>query len=278
MNQLEFEPSLVVPWNLNLKASEPFEYPFVAKYQTVVQSVTYLASFHSQDKESPTFQLLDKLFSTFNFDLLLVEGVPKAGGLNNPKVASWAQRQAAEGSFTGYETAYAISRAIPNNTHFSGCEPDEDFLKTKLVQLGYPIEQFYFFRFAQSSFQNQFSDKPKLSENFIEFMKNLNNVDDKSKHLLKILFDEWMKEGETDQIDLTQLEQRLMPDLHGTNSLSKISGQICLLRDVEILNNLSLFLKSYSAILLVCGGSHWSTQRLALENTLGSPVWIRNQI
>ena len=61
------------------------------------------------------------------------------------------------------------------------------------------------------------------------------------------------------------------PYENGKQFSQRVSSEVCKIRDQYILTVIDRALNEHSSLLVICGGSHWSTQKKALEGAIGSP-------
>lgn len=54
----------------------------------------------------------------------------------------------------------------------------------------------------------------------------------------------------------------------------RISSALCKIRDQFIINSINDALNKYNSILVIYGGSHWSTQKRSFQEALGKPQFF----
>lgn len=65
------------------------------------------------------------------------------------------------------------------------------------------------------------------------------------------------------------------PDKNGALFMQRVSSLVCMTRDQFILTKIEAALNTHDSVLVIFGGSHWYTQKAALQNSLGSPSFSK---
>lgn len=197
-----------------------------------------------------------------------MEGIPFSLGNSPLNIVSWATNQGVNGHYDGFETAYSIKRASERGINFCGGEPESSFLMEKILESGYTQEDYYFYCLTQQVFQaiegEYFISLAKSFDNFLEQM----NIQDLEQEDYLLWFEKYFGKSFSPEI--------ITPDVcapYATGDLitQKISSQQCIIRDQFILSVIEKELLINDRVLVVYGGSHWSTQKLVLESALSKP-------
>lgn len=84
-------------------------------------------------------------------DFMIVEGINYSGGVSPKEVIKWAMKQAEDGRYKGFETAFSIVLAIQKTIPFVGGEPDDELVLSQIVDEGYSMEDLFFYYFVPHS-------------------------------------------------------------------------------------------------------------------------------
>ena len=241
-SKVEIDTSLVRPWSLDLVDSEPFEYPFSVHYRTGSTSLTYIASLHTPLAGSPTFHLIDRELKPEKVEHLLVEGILSSSGLSPSATLKWACAQGGDGRFEGFETAYAISLAHKRDIPFAGIEPKDENVFSDLREAGYQLTRSF--------------DLPE----------RLGTPSTLGR------FHSWYETGNGRPFKLEEISPEVpAPFENGPLLTQRVSSAVCKSRDRFMLTQIENAMNEHLSTVVIVGGSHWSTQRVALETALGAP-------
>ncbi len=280
MSSPKLNPALVNAWSEKLSKEEPFEYPFKAIYIHKNKKLIYIASLHTSAVSSPTFKMIEDTFKKNKFDFVILEGINYSLGKSPKKLIDWANKQDLDGKYIGFETAYSIVQANNNGIPFIGGEADETFVHSQVIQAGYNTKDFLFYQFLQQVFQAQESGAEKVNSTdlfnrFIELKrKKLNPKEIVTYDSFKTWYLDKMKTAFKPKKKIAP--EMLAPYENENIFTQQVSAAINKVRDQFVLNTLNAILKDYNSILVIQGGSHWSTQKQALENALGKPSFEKH--
>ena len=97
-----------------------------------------------------------------------------------------------------------------------------------------------------------------------------------SFHSNKIEFKEWYLLKNKQEFVLSEInEESPAPFYDGKLYTQKVASAVLLARDQFIVTKIADSLKKNKTVLVVYGGSHWSTQSEALENLYGKPTFFK---
>lgn len=276
--KLEFDKTLVLPWSNELSKEEPYEYPFLSTYKKGEKILYYVAALHSPNEDSETFQLISSLLETKKIDLVIVEGISNSLG-NSPKgLINWANRQGENGSYDGFETAYTIKKTSSLRIPFTGGEPNESYLYDELLGQGFKCSDYLFYNFTQQVFQAQEAntlDTSKVNEFFEEFIsKKVTDLNiSKTFHFNE--YKKWYQQNNNTEFSAQNISPEVCaPYKDGELLTQRISSAMCILRDQFTVSVIETSLNKYKNVMIVYGGSHWSTQKQALSMTLDNPIFL----
>lgn len=273
---------LIRPWSTDLSKVEPLPYPFKVGYRKSGKSLTFIASNHENYSESQTLKLIEKEILEQQYDLLFLEGFPSNDGISPNSLIDWAKQDGKNGFFVGGETSFAIQLAISRGIQFQGGEILDSSLKKELLKTGWTEQDLLYFYFVRQI--PQFVRAQTLKPH------NLKSVFDvfsyRERHKLEISsglplsfegFYNWYKGKNKRDFKYTEIDNEITAPLaDGTYFTQKLSAQIGMIRDQHISQVIAEKLRKYNKILVIYGGSHWSTQRLVFEDWFGKPYQISN--
>lgn len=273
----KLDPSLVAPWSDHLSKEEPYEYPFKARYGRDGKKLTYIASLHANTVGSATFKMIEDTFEQQKIQFVILEGFGHSLGVSPKDRVDWASKQGANGTFDGFETAFSILKANKWRVPFRGGEPSEAFVHSQILRTGFATEDLVFYQFLQQVFQFRESHPASEIDAKDLFEKFINR---KSAALgLKAVstlanFNSWYssKMGESFFPKMFPPED-LAPYEDGKRFTQRVSSIVCRIRDQFVLAKIDEALADYDSVLVIYGGSHWSTQKKALERALGAPAF-----
>ena len=275
VSKSKLDSSLVAPWSERLSKEEPYEYPFKAVYQRDGKKLIYIASLHANTVGSPTFKMIEVTFKTQKIEFVLLEGFGSALGVSPKDRVEWASKQGAGGSFDGFETAFSVLQASAMQVPFAGGEPAESFVLSEVRRAGYTTEDLMFYQFMQQVFQfreshpNSEIDTAKLFEKFITWKSGVFGL--KPAPTLAD-FKAWYVSKMGQEFSPMKIAgEDLAPYEDGKLFTQRVSSVVCKIRDQYVLTRIDEALAHYNTVLVIYGGSHWSTQKLAFEKALGLP-------
>lgn len=271
------DSSLVVPWSLDLIQDEPFDYPFKADYRLGNKKLVYIAALHSCELNSATFRVIRESIENEKIELMILEGFQYSLSKSPREMVNWAVKQDLKGLYDGFETAYAISLAEKKNIPFVGCEPDDSVICSEILKYGYTTEDLLFYYFVQQIFQmNEAHSKVPAQTLFDDLVKSKTRILELTTNPNYKDFQEWYLRGNGQQFVPSTIDESVpAPYKNGDLITQRISSLVYKIRDQFILTKVEAALNNHDSVLIVCGGSHWSTQKFSLEKTFGKPSFSR---
>lgn len=274
----KIDPSLILPWSEDLISEEPFEYPFVAKYHRKKKKLIFIASLHSSDEKSATFDIIKKYIEKNEIDFLILEGFPHSMGETPQKMTDWATPQGKDGFYEGYETAFAIKQAHKHGVPFIGSEPDNEYIIKGSAKSGYDANDIWFYFFIQQVFQ--YKNNGVLDPNNLEGFYNKFKAENASSFPSALKYHDflfWYKKKNARDFHCDEIDElTAAPFADGELFIQRVSSCVCMIRDKFMLSVIEEKMNEYRAVLAIFGGSHWSTQKLALAGTFGKPKFSNN--
>jgi len=273
------DKSLVLPWSDNLISEEPYEYPFLIKYQSEFKTLLYIAALHTSEEDSETFNLIESILNEDHIDLVIVEGISNDLGETPANIQKWACSQGQNKKYVGFETAFTIKQASSKNIPFIGGEPSELKIIESLKESGFNIFDYIYYTFTQQLFQMK--EGGFLGNEPIDKLFN-NHLQEKLKYLTENRvpsfnnYIDWYKKHNLADFSVDNLLPEVCaPYVKGELLTQRISSAICIFRDQFTVEVIEKSLSRYNNVLIVYGGSHWSTQKDVLLNYLGNPTFSK---
>lgn len=251
--------------------------PFVAVYRKGADRLVFVGVRHAFQPNDPTMRAVAAGFRAIHPEVVILEGFPTLMGENPPPLVREAHRYGAADApdFDRGEAVYAASLALSRGIPFVGGEPSHPEQLEVLKGKGFAESEIAFSSllgwFSQALRSGDISDTsaaslekiyPQLAENvkrqwhleaptldqFRERYRDLYGID--------IVGDDQFP-LRTDISDQTRHGQEIRVDM--------------MTRDRHLLGLIEQQLSARHSVLVVFGGSHWSTLSAALEARLGKP-------
>lgn len=266
--------NLVRQWGSDLFNEFPGEDPGIAYYKMGSFELIYLAAGHSTNLESPTLQMLRKMFAKFQFQVLLIEPIPFSSG-ESPQ---WYIQESKNGitdktiieGESGLGAILASERKIP---FFAG-EPDHLDIYKGLKSDGFSDEDiisFYFARQIPQWIRQKEDAKTLLNKKGPGFLKyycdrflisSCPSVDQ-----VKV----WYKSKIGKQLDANVSNEDMSPRKDGDLYTHKIATSISKVRDHFTLARIEDLLRKYKKVAVVYGAGHFITLRKSFDAYFGPP-------
>jgi hypothetical protein len=259
----------VLPWSHELQSDQPYQPPFVARFEKGDQILSFVA-----------VQLIDDVLAKRHVRLAIIEGWPAAQGINPPRYARKLQEWNASGFCKGGgEDGYAAFHAVEHGASFLGGEPDERLVVQAVLNQGFTPEDllgFYFVRQVPQLRREGTLAAKGLEASFrtlIDAMGKRAGLEDAGAHLSLEQFRDWYRKRQGKEFDVATLDDaEPAPVATGTYFTQRLSSVVGLVRDRFIVQVIASHLATDKDVLVVYGGSHFATQRPAFELLLGKPV------
>jgi hypothetical protein len=258
--------------------------PFVAQYRRGAERLVFVGARHSVDPDSPTMRAVAAGFARVNPQVVILEGFPTAMGENPPPLVEEAHRHDAPGTdpdgYARSEAMLAASTALKRGIPFLGGEPTREEQNQVLKAKGFTDADIAFSWFLGSLSQAlRASDSPDISA------ARLAEAYPRLAAALKLPPSQggWSLEAPSlaefrqrykamygvDIVGDDKFPQRIDvgdPTRHGDQG--RVDNMT---RDRHLLGLIEQQLAARHSVLVVFGGSHWSTLSAALEKRLGKP-------
>lgn len=276
----------ILPYKLELELSRPFEYPFVAHYERAGKNLSFVAVEHwwkpniktRSASTHPTVQVIRHEYRAFQPKSVIFEGLSLAN-LSQDEIKKLADLCMARQYRNCGEAFFAINLAREKNAQFVTGEPKSKVLKMELLKLGY-TPQDILGRFFLASLAETKLTKKMTCKNFpgwaTEEMGALQKQYEITVRFNVGDFEAWYTSRVQNPKSYFDIRgEHITPDGgKGTTFLEKISSSIRMLRDQALLEKIKEQLDLNSRVMVVYGGSHFLTEKPALENMLGHATYI----
>lgn len=266
---------LIVPWSEQLASGEA-PLPFLAKYARDGKNLFYLAASHSNDATEPTFKMLNASVKKYPSELFLLEGFESERGYSPQEIKEWAIDDGINGHFEGGEVAYAAQLAIKKKIPFKGLEPSEKEIFKALEKqkiTAQDMVNYYFVRQVPQWKRAGTLNISKIESTYSQFVKSAaqkiesTEVASDYKEFLK-----WFKLKNKEDFEITTWDsEKAAPYAKGKYFTQRIASHIGRVRDLHMVTLIESELKSKNSVFVIVGGSHWMTQKMALESVYGFP-------
>ena len=276
---------LIPPYSLELeKRTQPWcpgdcalAVPFTAVYKSGDRTLVFVGVRHVFTPENTTIRAIDLGFASVRPALVIVEGFPTAMGDSPEPLVKHARKRGTpeEDQFTKSEPMYAISRAMSRGIPFIGGEPTRAEQAQALKRKGYATADIAFAFLLGGLSQSVRSGElggtadPGIAESFARWSNAFSD-----QHRLQPLSLEEVEiryrsmfgvELRRDDKFITRLEPGTASPLALLNQADMIA------RDEHLLAIIDKEVAARRRVLVVYGGSHWSTLSQALLGRFGEP-------
>lgn len=277
--------SRVLPWSLELeRRTQPwcpgdcaYAIPFVATYERGSETLVFVGVRHAFDPENPTMRAVADGFAAFTPAVVVLEGFPTTMGENPPPLVQVAQRYGAAetDAFARGEAMYAACLALARRIPFLGGEPTQEEQRDALRAEGFTDADLAFNAilgwFSQSLRSKDVPDTSLASIKGI-YPQLVDAVRDQSGLEASSLEEFRRRYEDLYGVDIVGDPQfPLRTDIGDTTAHGRQNVAGMMIRDRHILGVIEKQLSERHAVLVVYGGSHWSTLSAALEARLGKP-------
>jgi hypothetical protein len=255
---------------------EPALFPFAAEYAKGSRSLLFVAARHEIGQETRTAQLIRQKVASFRPRLIIIEGLAAEGGRNPPDLL---KRLRGENGITAEPTAgenrVAAEVALRNGVAFQGGEPSTATVFAELIAGKFERNDVLFADLMKvmpslvRSGQIASAGDPRFATIYPGVAEQLARGVGAAPMTLETFKSKYMQifhaDPETDELFV----RRSGPD--DTNVVARIlqaQGQI---RDRALLRLIREDLDQEGRVLVVYGGSHWTTLSALLASLLGPP-------
>jgi hypothetical protein len=251
--------------------------PFVAQYQKGTQRLVFVGVRHAFNPSDPTMRAVAAGFAEVRPRVVILEGFPTAMGENPPPLVEEARRSGAPDAdeFARSEAMYAGSLALSRGIPFLGGEPTQDEQTEVLRVKGFTDVEIVFSSllgwFSQSLRSGDIPDTSadslaKVYPQLAQHVRDQVHLEAPSlsefRRLYKVMYG-------VDIVGDDKFPLRI--DIGDTSRHGQQSREGMMTRDRHLLGLIEQQLTERHSVLVVYGGSHWSTLSAALEERLGKP-------
>jgi hypothetical protein len=252
--------------------------PFTATYKKDEYVLVFVGAHHLFTPQNSTTRAVDSGFAAAQPAIVIVEGFPAAMGENPPPLVEEARRRGtpAADDFARGEAMYAAGLALARGIPFVGGEPSREEQTQTLVREGYSPEDIFFAQlvgdlsqaFRAGDYAN--GSDPKLL-NVYKFWSEATARDFK---LVPMPFEDFAARYRVVYgVDITGDTNLVQHAEAGTSNPAALLMQArAVIRDKHLLATIENELALKKQVLVVYGGSHWTTLSRALQKRLGKPA------
>jgi hypothetical protein len=253
--------------------------PFTARYEKDDKTLVFVGVRHVFTPQNPTIRAVDSGFDSLEPAIVIIEGPPTAMGESPaPIVEQVRLRGSPEADvFATGEPAYAASLAIVREVPFIGGEPTRAELVEALQRKGFkPPEIAFSFLLgllsqALRSGELSGTRDPKLPDAYAGWAEIYLD----QAQMAALTFEDFTAQYESlfgvaltqDSDPVRRIEGEAQPRARDLFRQAEVIS-----RDEHLLATIDEQLASKKRVLIVYGGSHWTTLSQALERRLGKPV------
>lgn len=249
----------------------------IAIYRRGEQVLVFVAAHHAFDHDNPTMRAVDAAYAIAAPRYVIVEGFPTALGENPaPIVALVRQHDKPDApTFARSEPVHAAWLAMAHGVHFIGGEPTDAEQVDALVAKGYTRADIMFAYLVrdigQSVRAGEIADAgdAKFADRFSFYAK----ADARDLHGQEMTLAEFAaRYCAAFGMDYTadpKLEVEADPGLD--TLVGHVLRDDMVVRDAHIFEAIKSALAAHHSVMIVYGGSHWTTLSAALEHWLGKP-------
>jgi hypothetical protein len=275
----------IPPWSLALEQRlQPWcprgcasGVPFTAVYKSGDRILVFVGVHHVFTPRNSTIRAVDSGFAATSAAILIAEGFPTAMGESPAPLVKHASKRgtAEEDQFTKSEGMYAISRAITDGIPFLGGEPTRTEQVQALERRGFTPTDIAFAYLVGGLSQSlrsgdlASSSDPKLAESFAQWSRAFSD----QYQLPPLSLEDFKTRYQAVfGVELTRdADPAKRSEPGSTSAVSLLNQTDMVTRDEHLLATIEKELDSKKRVLVVYGGSHWTTLSQALQRRLGKP-------
>jgi hypothetical protein len=260
----------------------PVLVPFVASYRNGTERLVFVGARHAFHPNDPTMRAVAVGFSRIQPKVVIVEGFPTAMGENPPPLVAEAHRYGAPDAdeFARTEAMYAASIALMRGIPFLGGEPTREEENEVLKAKGFTDADMAFsvllggFSGALRSGEIPDTSPGSLAKVYPLLARGLKEPPDHGGWNLDAPSLDEFRQRYRDMYGVDIVGDEKFPlriDVGDTTRHGQQSSADVMTRDRHLLGLIEQQLAERHSVLVVYGGSHWSTLSAALEERLGKP-------
>lgn len=279
------DPARILLWSLDLdERLQPWcpdhcieEVPFTASYRHAGHALVFVGVHHFSTAPDATLQAIDSAFATGSPGIVILEGFPTAMGENPaPLVKQVATRgTASEDGYARSEGGYAASLALRDHVPFIGGEPTRAAERDALLARGFTAEEIGFaftvrgLASAVHAGELDGGADPRLRSVWEREAAQILGAYELPQPSFAQFLARYRSTLGTDVTEDAHLRDRGEPGVD--SPVARLLQADMNVRDQNLVAILSAQLRLGRRILVVYGGSHWTTLSAALQAALGAP-------
>lgn len=280
--QLAPDPSRLAPWTTELRDTQP-DGPFALVYSAAGMQLIYIAAIHENERDSPTFRLIEAAYALWPVNAVVLEGVASGLPADDPRLLAIAARPGGAAGFDpDGETGPAVRGALGTGARLYGGELDDLAVRDHVRRAG--IEDadllgFYVLRMVPQWLREgaiaNLAD-PRLGELVQRQLSHSRDLLQLPAEQMRDLaaFRAWYARTNGKALAAGLAEDELGPLADGRWPTNRISAAVAVARDAHLLVVIAERLQAERSVLVVFGASHASIARPALDAMLGAPCYV----
>jgi hypothetical protein len=276
---------VIPPYSLELeKRTQPWcpgacelAVPFTAVYESGDRALVFVGVRHVFTPKNTTIRAIDLGFASVRPALVIVEGFPTAMGDSPKPLVEHARKRGTpeEDQFTKSEPMYTIAQAMSRGIPFVGGEPTRAEQAKALRRRGYATADIAFAFLLGGLSQSVRSEElastndPKIAESYARWSSAFSD----QYQLQPLSLEEFeFRYRSMFGVDLRRDDKLVMRTEPGTATQVALLNQADMVgRDEHLLATIDKEVTARKKVLVVYGGSHWSTLSQALQRRYGEP-------
>lgn len=279
--------NMVRPYAFDMEKENPAPYPFLVEFRKDEEHLWYIAAEHVSTKdyanpqEHPTNKLINAVFEKHHPEVVIVEGINTGDVLSPPSML----KKADECIGSNYakdcaESFFAINAARKHGAEYLSGEPNDSEIKKRVLESGIPevdLLGFYIVRqipqIKRTAKRDSIGIDAEISRVIPGFRSRLNY----ERSLSFNDFKSWYKVHVTKPKIYYDVGTDDCAPHAGADAtfLQRISSQVGAARDRMVVERIEKMLNQFNRVLVVYGGSHYSTQLPALSKMMGTPTYFK---
>jgi hypothetical protein len=277
----QLDPRAIRTWSQSLEGEYPQYKSVIAHYANGPYELFYLAARHTNSMDSDTMRLVQRLFATEHFNVLLIESIPHSSSESPKWFVDEAKKGITETFVSGGESALAVTLAAQKQIPFFAGEPDHQEIYRDLKSQTYTdldILGFYVVRQIPQWVREQRNRKNLLAREVPPFLKNYCKMFSTQGCPAFETLLTWYRDKMGRELSLDISNEDSAPLAEGLLITQKMSARVGVLRDRFTLGIIQKLLAKYKKIAVVYGASHLITLRRSFDAAFGLPVFTEDVV
>lgn len=272
----DYDLTKLKDYSFSLERTPPAPPPFLALYKKDGRQLSYIATNHGSDRNSPTFNLIKNTVNEFKPDFMILEGFETKRGVSPSDIIKLVEKGCEQNPDQCEEPHLGIELASSLNIPFIGGEPSDEEIFDDLRYEGYSRDDvfaLYFTRLIPQLYRDhQVGKMEDLQQKYEAYLQGsgISNIT-----LTYADYEDWLKKYISSTVGFSDLiDAKFSAPATGGNKLQQIADKTEWIRDKHILRTILDSSLKYNKVLVIYGHSHFLTQDDVLEQNLGKPTFL----